>query len=330
MDHKVIIKEIASGKQKPVYFLHGDEPYFIDLIERFATDRILDESAKSFDQTILYAKDTELISVINAAKRFPMMGALQVISVREAQHYKKFDDLIEYLKNPQPQTLLIFSFKGKKLDKRIQKKFGKDAVIFESKKFYENQIPDWITKYVGSKKLQIAVKSAVLLSEFLGNDLGKISNEIDKLAISLPPNSMITPEVIEQNIGISKEYNTFELSSALAAKDIVKANKIINHFSANPKNYPLVVTLSMLYGLFSKIMCCHFAGSTNPDVLAKTIGVNRFFVKDYEIGMRNYNKRKLFQIIEILNDYDLKSKGFGNTSTSDGDLLKELTFKILH
>lgn len=330
MDHKIIIKEIAAGNHKPVYFLHGDEPYFIDLIERFVTERILDESVKGFDQTILYGKDTELISVINAAKRFPMMGDLQIISVREAQHYRKFDELIEYLKNPQTQTILLFSFKGKKLDKRISKKFGSNAVLFESKKFYENQIPDWIVSYVASKKLQISIKSSVLLSEFLGNDLGKISNEVDKLAISLPANSMITPEIIEQNIGISKEYNTFELSSAIAAKDVLKTNRIVSHFGNNPKNYPLVVTISMLYGLFSKIMCCHFAGSSNPDVLAKTIGVNRFFIKDYEIGMKNYNKRKLFQIIELLNDYDLKSKGYGNTSSPDGELLKELAFKILH
>lgn len=330
MDYKTIIKEISAGKNKPIYFLHGDEPYFIDVIEKFITKRVIDESAKSFDQSVFYAKDTDLKSVTNASKRFPMMGALQVISVRESQHYKNFDDLIEYAKHPQPQTLLVFAFKGKKLDKRIQKKLGANVTFFESKKMYDNQLPDWIVNYISSKKLKISVKSALLLSDFLGNDLAKITNEIDKLAISLPENSTISPEIIEENIGISKEYNTFELSAALSARDISKVNKIAAHFGANEKNYPLVVTMSMMYNLFSKIMCCHFAPSSNPDVLATTIGVNKYFIKDYEKGMRNYSKRKLFQIFEILNDYDLKSKGYGNVSATDGDLLKEVVFKILN
>jgi DNA polymerase-3 subunit delta len=330
VDYKQIIKEISAGNQKPVYFLQGDEPYFIDLIERFTTERILDEGVKGFDQTILYGKDTDLISVINAAKRYPMMGKLQIISVREAQHYRNFDALIEYLKKPQDQTLLLFSFKGKKLDKRILKKFGSNAVIFESKKFYDNQVPDWIINYVASKKLQIAIKSAVLLSDFLGNDLAKIVNEVNKLAILLPPNSIITPDIIEQNIGISKEYNTFELTNALINQDILKANRIATHFGANPKNYPLVITISMLYGLFSKIMCLYFVKSSNPEVIAKELGVRNFFLKDYQIGKSKYSKRKLFQIITLLNEYDLKSKGVGNSSTTDGELLKELIFKILH
>ncbi len=330
MDYKQIIKEVSAGKHKPVYFLQGEEPYFIDLIERFITDRILDEGAKGFDQSILYGKDTDLIAVINAAKRYPMMGKLQIISVREAQHYRNFDALIEYLKKPQDQTLLLFSFKGKKLDKRISKKFGDHAVVFESKKFYDNQVPDWIVKYVTNKKLQIAIKSAVLLSEFLGNDLAKIANEVNKLAISLPVNSIITPEIIEQNIGISREYNTFELTAALANKDILKANRIATHFSSNQKNYPLVITISMLYVLFSKIMCLYFIESANPNAIAKEIGVNPFFIKDYITGKNNYSKRKLFQIISILNDYDLKSKGYGNSSTTEGELLKEIIFKILH
>lgn len=330
MDYKQIIKEISSGNHKPVYFLQGDEPYFIDLIERFTTERILEDSVKGFDQTILYGRDADLTSVVNAAKRFPMMGKLQIISVREAQCYKDFDVLIEYLKKPQFQTLLLFSFKGKKLDKRILKKFGQNAVIFESKKLYDNQVPDWIVNYVASKQLQISIKSAVLLSEFLGNDLAKIVNEITKLSITLPINTIITPDIIEQNIGISKEYNTFELSNALIHKDILKANRISNHFSENPKNYPLVLTLSMLYGLFSKIMSLYFIQSSNPDVIAKELGIKKYFLKDYQIGKRNYSKRKIFQIISLLNEYDLKSKGFENNSIKDEEILKELIFKILH
>tara|TARA_B100000401_G_C52794684_1_gene715254 strand:- start:126 stop:1118 length:993 start_codon:yes stop_codon:yes gene_type:complete len=330
MNHQLIIKDIAKGSYSPIYFLHGQEPYFIDLIEKFATSNIISEAAKDFDQTIIYGKDTELQTVINSAKRFPMMGSHQVISVREAQNFKNFEELINYAKKPQKQTILIFSHKGKKLDARVMKKLNQNVEFFESKKLYDNQVPGWILNQVESEHLKISEKSAAILSEFLGNDLAKVSNEIKKLAISLPKNSKITPEIIEKNIGISKDYNIFELSTAIANRDILKANRIVNHFSANEKNYPLVVTLSSFYRLFSKIMGCYFTPSNQPDVIAKTIGVNSYFVKDYINGKRNYTKRQVFTIFKHLSDYDLKSKGYGNTSTSDGELLKELVFKILH
>ena len=330
MNYQSIIKNIAKGNYSPIYFLHGEEPYFIDLIEKFATSKIINESARDFDQTIFYGKDTELQTVINSAKRFPMMGIHQVISVREAQNFKKFDELIEYAKNPQAQTILLLSFKGKKLDARILKKLKGNVEFFESRKLYDNQIPGWIVNQVASQHLQISEKSATLISEFLGNDLAKIANELKKLSITLSKNSVITPEIIEQNIGISKDYNVFELTTALSSRDIVKANRIVNHFAANEKNYPLVVTIPNLYRLFSKIMCCYFAPSDNPEVIAQTIGVNKFFVKDYTTGKRNYSKRQIFNIISYLNEYDLKAKGYGNVSTSDGELLKELVFKILH
>ena len=330
MNHQLIIKNIARGSYSPIYFLHGQEPYYIDLIEKFATSQIIGEEAKDFDQTIVYGKDTDLQTIINSAKRFPMMGSHQVVSVREAQNFKKFDELIQYAKNPQNQTILIFSFKGKKLDARTQKKLNKNVEFFESKKLYDNQVPGWIINQVEALQLKISEKSSVILSEFLGNNLAKIANEIKKLSISLPKNSKITPEIIEKNIGISKDYNIFELSTAIANKEIIKANRIVNHFASNEKNYPLVVTLSSFYRLFSKIMGCYFSPSDQPDIIAKTIGVNPFFTKDYINGKHNYSKRQIFKIIGYLNEYDLKSKGYGNVSTSDGELLKELVFKILH
>lgn len=330
MEHQNIIKDIAKGKIAPIYLLHGDEPYFIDAIEKFITTNIIDESAQSFDQTILYGRDTNMQSIVNAAKRFPMMGDKQVISIREAQNIKKFDDLITYAKNPQNQTVLVFSVKGRKIEKKITGKLPPSVVIFESKKFFDNKIPGWIVQQVASEHLQISEKSAVIISEYLGNDLAKIANELKKLAISLPKNSIITPEIIEQNIGVSKEYNHFELTSALAKREILKVNKITKHFAANPKNYPLAKTIPILYGLFSKIMACHFLQTESPDVIAKQIGVNRFFVKDYLQGKANYSKRKLFNIISILNEYDLKGKGVGNSSTPEGELHKEMIFKILH
>lgn len=330
MNHQLIIKNIARGSYSPIYFLHGQEPYYIDLIEKFATSQIIGEEAKDFDQTIVYGKDTDLQTIINSAKRFPMMGSHQVVSVREAQNFKKFDELIQYAKNPQNQTVLIFSFKGKKLDARTQKKLNKNVEFFESKKLYDNQVPGWIINQVEAQELKISEKSSVILSEFLGNNLAKIANEIKKLSISLPKDSKITPEIIEENIGISKDYNIFELSTAIANKEIIKANRIVNHFASNEKNYPLVVTLSSFYRLFSKIMGCYFSTSDQPDIIAKTIGVNPFFTKDYLNGKHNYSKRQIFKIIGYLNEYDLKSKGYGNVSTSDGELLKELVFKILH
>lgn len=330
MNHQLIIKNIARGSYSPIYFLHGQEPYYIDLIEKFATSQIIGEEAKDFDQTIVYGKDTDLQTIINSAKRFPMMGSHQVVSVREAQNFKKFDELIQYAKNPQNQTVLIFSFKGKKLDARTQKKLNKNVEFFESKKLYDNQVPGWIINQVEALQLKISEKSSVILSEFLGNNLAKIANEIKKLSISLPKDSKITPEIIEKNIGISKDYNIFELSTAIANKEIIKANRIVNHFASNEKNYPLVVTLSSFYRLFSKIMGCYFSTSDQPDIIAKTIGVNPFFTKDYLNGKHNYSKRQIFKIIGYLNEYDLKSKGYGNVSTSDGELLKELVFKILH
>ena len=330
MSHQLIIKKIAKGSYSPVYFLHGQEPYYIDLIEKFATSNIIKKEARDFDQTIIYGKDTDLQTIINSAKRFPMMGAHQVVSVREAQNFKNFDELIQYAKNPQAQTILIFSFKGKKLDARILKKLKENVEFFESKKLYDNQVPAWIINQVESQQLKISEKSSVLLNEFLGNNLAKIANEIKKLSISLPKNSQITPEIIEQNIGISKDYNIFELSTALANKEIIKANRIVNHFASNEKNYPLIITLSSFYRLFSKIMACYFAPSDQPDIIAKTIGVNAFFARDYINGKRNYSKRQIFSIMGYLNEYDLKSKGYGNVSTSDGELLKELVFKIMH
>ena len=330
MNHQLIIKNIARGSYSPIYFLHGEESYYIDLIEKFATSQIIKNEAKDFDQTIVYAKDTDLLTIVNSAKRFPMMGPYQVISVREAQNFKKFDELIHYARKPQDQTILIFSFKGKKLDARTQKKLNKNVDFFESKKLFDNQVPGWITKQVESQYLKISEKSSVILSEFLGNNLTKIANEIKKISISIPKNSEITPEIIEKNIGINKDYNIFELSTAIANKKIIKANRIVNYFASNEKNYPLVVTLASFYRLFSKIMGCYFSPSDQPEIVAKTIGVNPFFVKDYINGKRNYSKRQIFKIMGYLNDYDLKSKGYGNVSTSDGELLKELVFKILH
>lgn len=326
-----ILQSLKKKDYSPVYFLSGEEPYYIDVIANFIEENVLDEADKGFNQSVLYGKDVDLQNVINLAKQFPMMGDKQVIIVREAQDIKNFDALEAYIKQPQTSTILVFCYKGKSLDKRktLAKTIDKSGVLFESKKLYENQLPEWITKYVSTKGFTISPKASILLSEFLGNDLSKITNEVDKLCILIPAGSLISPEIIEKNVGISKDYNIFELNNAIGAKDFDKVMRIVQYFAANPKGNPFVVTISTLHGFFLKVMTYHFAPDKNPDTLAALMKVNKFFMKDYQLAAKNYPPKKISAIFELLNEYDLKSKGVNNPSVEDGELLKELVYKIL-
>ncbi len=326
-----ILQSLKKKDYSSVYFLSGEEPYYIDVIANFIEENVLEEADKGFNQLVLYGKDVDLQNVINLAKQFPMMGDKQVIIVREAQDIKNFDALEAYIKQPQTSTILVFCHKGKSLDKRktLAKTIDKSGVLFESKKLYENQLPEWITKYVSSKGFTVSPKAAVLLSEFLGNDLSKITNEVDKLCILIPAGSLISPEIIEKNVGISKDYNIFELNNAIGAKDFDKVMRIVQYFAANPKGNPFVVTISTLHGFFLKVMTYHFAPDKNPDSLAALMKVNKFFMKDYQLAAKNYPPKKISAIFEFLNEYDLKSKGVNNPSVEDGELLKELVYKVL-
>jgi DNA polymerase-3 subunit delta len=291
------------------------------------------EAERDFNQTILYGKDTDIGTIITTARRFPMMAERQVVVVREAQNIKNIDQLSSYVKNPLTSTILVINYKHKSLDKRksFTKEVAQNGILFESKKIYENQIPDWIKKYTNSLKYKIDTKASFLLAEFLGNDLGKITNALEKLTINIPKEKTISPEDIERNIGISKDYNNFELQNALGKKDILKANQIINYFSTNEKNNPMVVTIALLHSYFSKVLKYYFIkNKTNEKVVASSLRINPFFVKDYKLAARNYNPKKLVEIIAMLREYDLRSKGFGDAGTKHGDLLKELIFKILH
>jgi DNA polymerase-3 subunit delta len=331
MTFEQILQSLKKKDYSSVYFLSGEEPYYIDVIANYIEENVLDEADKGFNQSVLYGKDVDLQSVINLAKQFPMMGDKQVIIVREAQDIKNFDALEAYVKQPQTSTILVFCYKGKSLDKRktLAKTIDKSGVLFESKKLYENQLPEWITKYVSSKGFTISPKGAILLSEFLGNDLSKITNEVDKLCILIPAGSLISPEIIEKNVGISKDYNIFELNNALGAKDFDKVMRIVQYFAANPKGNPFVVTISTLHGFFLKVMTYHFAPDKNPDSLAALMKVNKYFMKDYQLAAKNYPPKKISAIFELLNEYDLKSKGVNNPSVEDGELLKELVYKVL-
>lgn len=331
-DVKLIVDDIKQGKLKPIYFLMGEEPYYIDKISDFIEETVLDESEKGFNQIVMYGRDVSVDEIVSSAKRFPMMAEHQVIIVKEAQDLTRTIDKLEaYATNPQPSTILVFNYKYKKLDKRkkVYKAIAKNGLIFESKKLYENQVGDWITKVLRGKKYSIEPKASQMLVEFLGTDLSKISNELDKLTSVLKEGTIISPNHIEENIGISKDFNNFELRKAVGNKDVVKANRIINYFSQNPKNNPLVMTISLLNSFFTQLLMYHGLQDKSKASVARVLGVNPYFVDDYVSAARNYPMRKVSQVIGFLRDSDVKSKGVG-ANQSQADILKELIFKILH
>ena len=333
MTFEQILKDLKNKIYKPIYFLTGDEPYFIDKITDYISQHVLTDEEKTFNQEILYGKDTDIPSIINSARRFPMISANQVIIVKEAQDIPGIDDLIYYVENPLKSTILVINYKYKKLakNKKIYKAIQKNGVLFESKKLYDNQIPEWINNYLAKSNHRIDPGVGLLLTEYLGNDLSKIVNEIEKLKITLPPdNKNITIEHIETNIGISKDYNNFELHKALSQKNILKANRIINYFGKNQKENPITLTISSLYYFFSKVLTYHFIKNKTTQNVVATLKVHSYFVSEYKLAAQKYNPEKLLEIFSILREFDLKSKGIGNVSVPPGDLLKEIIYKILH
>lgn len=334
MTYEQILKDLKNKIYKPVYFLMGEEPYYIDKISNYIQNNVLDEVERDFNQTILYGKDSEILDVVSAAKRFPMMANHQVIIVKEAQELKKFEDiLLSYIENPLTSTILVFNYKYKSIKKttKLYKRLEKIGVTFESKKLRDYEVPKWIEAYVKREGIEISPEGVMMLSEFLGTDLSKIVNEIEKLLISLPENEKkITPAIIERNIGISKDFNQFELTNALGTKNILKANQIVNYFSKNEKNYPLVVTISALYNFFSSLIKFYVVRKLPRQEIAATLGINPYFIGQYETASKKYSYAKASEIISLLREYDMKSKGVNNISASDGELLKELVFKILH
>jgi len=335
-----IIKDVKNRKFKPLYLLHGEEPYFIDHVSNYMESHILSDAEKGFNQTVLYGKDTDIMTVLNAAKRYPMMADYQVIIVKEAQEMKwgkedgdkkGINPVLSYLENPLSSTILVFCYKYGKFDKRKKayKAIEKNGLVFESATLYDNKIPGWIETYVSDKKYRISAQAAAMLCEYLGNDLSKIANELDKLLLNISAGQEISLKDIQDNIGISKEYNVFELQSALVKRDVFKANQIINYFEANPKANPIVLVLGNLNNFFSKVLLYHYVKDKTPQNVARELGVNPYFIKDYEQAARNFDYYRSTQIIGWLREYDLKSKGV-NSNASHGDLLKELVFKVLH
>lgn len=327
-----IVSDIKSGNAKPIYFLMGEETYYIDKISDFIEKNVLSEEERGFNQMVLYGRDVTVEDVVGNAKRFPMMAEKTVIIVKEAQELSRsIEKLVSYVENPQPSTVLVINYKYKTLDKRkkLYKLASKVGVVFNSKKLYDNQVADWIRKVLNGKNYQMEPKAAQMLVEFLGPDLSKISNELDKLVVILPEGTIINPIHIEENIGISKDFNNFELRKAVGNKNIAKANQIINYFSNNPKSNPTVMTVSLLNSYFTQLLMYHGLKDKSKANVAKNLGVNPYFVDDYVTAGKNYPMRKVSQIIGFLREADVKSKGVGAT-ISQNDLLKELLFKIMH
>lgn len=327
---KQIITDIKNAKIASIYFLMGEEAYYIDGISQYIEKNLLSEEEKGFNQMVLYGRDVTIEDIVSNAKRYPMMAERQVVIVKEAQDVSRtIENLVAYAENPQPTTVLVICYKYKKLDNRkklakVLKKSG--AVLFESKKLYENQVPDWIRRVMAGKGYTITPKSAQMLTEFLGNDLAKVNNELEKLQLILKPGEQITPQLIEENIGISKDYNNFELQNAIGTKDIKKAFGIVQYFAQNPKNHPLVMTVALLYSFFSKLLKYHSVSDKSQ--AASVIGVSPYFVKAYQLAARNYPMKKVSSIIANIREVDMKSKGVGAANIPQGDLLKELLVHI--
>jgi DNA polymerase-3 subunit delta len=335
MDVNSLLSDIKQRRYKPVYLLHGEEAHYIDVISDLLEQTVLQEAQKGFDQTVLYGKDTDVSTIVNAAKRYPMMSDYQVIIVKEAQNLKwKQEDelLVKYAENPTPTTILVFAYKYGKFDKRtkLYKQLDKIGVVFESAKLQDYKIAAWIGDEVKREGREIHPQAAALMAEYLGTDLSKISNELHKLMLNVPKDREIALKDVEENIGISKDYNVFELTKALGKRDAVKAFQIVDYFDANPKANPMVVVMGALSSYFIRLLKYHYLPDKSSQAVAKALGVNPFFTKEFAEAGRNFGRRKTFDIFSILREYDLKSKGMNvGPHVTNGELMRELIFKIL-
>ena len=328
-----VMSDLRRKAYKPIYFLMGEEAYYIDQISDYIQASVLDESQREFDLTIVYGKDADLTTIINAAKRYPMMSPYQVVIVKEAQSIKDWDPMQYYLSNPSQSTILVFAYKYGSPDKRRKwvLDISKIGVVFESEKLRDYEMGAWINAYARNKNVTVDVKAIQMLTEFLGTNLSKVANELDKLLLTKPSNtSIITPEQVEKNIGISKDFNVFELQDALIERNVLKANRIIRYFADNKKNNPLVMVLPQLFGLFSNLMIFHYLKDRSQVAVASELKINPFFVKKYEMAAKNYGAWKTMNIISWIRETDARSKGVDSNGVEDGELMKELIFKILH
>ncbi len=333
MTDRQLIDELKSGVYKPVYLLTGEENYYIDIVSDYFENHVVDPSVRDFDQTVVYGRDVDMATVVSTVKRYPMMSPVHLVIVKEAQDIPvaQWDRLAAYLAQPSPQGVLVLCYRHKKLDKRtaVYKAIAAAGVVYESPKIYDNQVPAWIVREVAAHGYTISDKAAAMLAAYLGTDLGKIANELSKLYPLLPQHAAISEQLIEDQIGISKDYNVFELQKAIGRRDPVMCNRIVNHFAENPKKNPIQMVLPLLYGYFIKVMIYHQL--ENKSDAPKALGCAPSFVRDYDEAARNYPLGKLATCIGYLYEADLRSKGVRNSgNVTDGELLKELIFKVIH
>lgn len=329
-----ILRELRSKQYRPIYYLMGEEAYYIDLISDYIMDNVLTDTEKEFNLSVVYGADVDIATVINAAKRYPMMSEHQVVIVKEAQSIRNIDELSYYLQKPLRSTILVMCHKHGVLDRRkkLAAEIEKLGILFESKKLKEAQLPAFITSYMKRKGVDLEPKATSMLADFVGTDLSRLTGELEKLIITLPKGqTRVTPEQIERNIGISKDYNNFELRSALVERNVLKANQIINYFEKNPKTNPLQMTLSLLFGFYSNLMLAYYAPEKSEQGIASFLGLKSpWQAREYQTAMKRYSGVKTMQIIGEIRYTDAKSKGIGNSSLTDSELLRELIFKILH
>jgi DNA polymerase-3 subunit delta len=336
-----VLKSLRNKEYAPVYFLQGDEPYYIDRIADFIEENVLSESERGFNQMVMYGKDVDVSTILNNAKRYPMMSDRQVVIVREAQEVADLNNkngqqqMEAYLKNPMPSTILVFCYKYKSFDgrKALGKMLDKLAVLVESKKMYDNQLPEWIALYVKNKGHHIDDKAVQMLADYIGNNLERLTNEIEKVLINFrkeDEEGKITPAVIQKYIGISKEYNVFELQKALAVKDVLKANRILRYFEANQKANPIIPVIALLFTFFSKLLLVHQAADKSERGLAAVLKINPFFAREYKVASVNYPLPRVIRNIHYLRIADQHAKGIDNTGGTDAQILKELIFKLMH
>jgi DNA polymerase-3 subunit delta len=341
-DADAILKAVQQRQFQPVYFLQGEEPYFIDTVADALEASVLPESERSFNQTVLYGKDTDAAGILGQAKRFPMMSDYSVVIVKEAQAVadleseKAWPFLEAYLKNPLASTVLVLCYKHKTLDSR--KKLGKllagkDApgvALMTSKKLYDNQVPQWLGGYVRQRKQQITPGATALLAEYIGADLGRLANEVNKLLLNVKPGQAIDEDLVQRMVGISKEYNIFELQRALVTRDVLKANRILTHFAANPKANPLIPNLTLLFNFFTRLLMLHQAGNNPSDSDMQKMGINKFAQKEYQLAQRQFSPERTMDLIHLIRRADAQSKGIESGSMDEGEILRELVWLILH
>ena len=332
MDHKLLLKEIRNKKFEKIYFLHGEEPYFIDVLTKAIQDNALEESERDFNQSILYGKDAEVLSLISELKSYPMMAERRLVILKEAQYFKAIEQLESYLENPANSTIFVICYKYKTFDarKKTLKNALKNGVVFKSEKVKEYQLAEWIQQYIKTTGYELTSKACMLLIESLGNDLGRIVKELEKLAVLIEKGTIINENHIEENIGISKDYNVFELTNAVANKDNLKALKIVDYFDHNPKAADLVFVISNLFKFFSQIMRIHFLPNKSREAVAQALGVHPFVAGELTNAKNKYDPRKIAANIALIHEYDLKSKGVGNTSATQGKLMREMVYQLIH